>query len=259
MDKKELLDHLANSAEERLLIARAMDKLQQAERKNQPAHTGFLSPQEQALVRELLRLRGGRAVFSGGYPEAERQILACLPDWMERYEDEDLRALRCTFRQDDAPSHRDFLGSLMGMGITREMVGDILIQESSCDVIVMDSVADFLLQSWTSAGRTALRIQEIPVGELQVPEKRFREIRDTVMTLRLDAVTASGLSMSRSKAAELIAAGRVQVNWQECCKGDRAVKEGDVISARGFGKFEIAQVGGVSRKGRTAIVLKQYM
>ncbi|MBU5626617.1 hypothetical protein KQI82_06740 [Oscillibacter sp. MSJ-2] len=259
MDKKTILDRTARSGEERLLLARVLDKMEQAERRNVPAHTAFLSPKEQSAVREVLRLSGGRGVFSGGYKDAERKVLACLPDWMEEYGGEDLRFLRCLFRKEDKLTHRDFLGSLMGMGVARETVGDILVEESSCDLVVLDTVADFLVQSWSSAGTAALRVQEITAGELIVPEAKVQEIRDTVMTLRLDAVAASGFSMSRSKAAELIASGRVQLNWQECTKGDRAVKAGDVITARGFGKFEIAEVGGMSRKGRTAILLKRYV
>lgn len=254
-----ILDRMARSGEERLLLARVLDKMEQAERRNVPAHTAFLSPQEQSAVQEVLKLAGGRGVFSGGYEGAERKVLACLPDWMEQYGGDDLRFLRCSFRKEDKLTHRDFLGSLMGMGVARETVGDILVEEGSCDLVVLDTVADFLIQSWASAGRTALRVREIAAAELIVPQVKVQEIRDTVMTLRLDAVAASGFSMSRGKAAELIASGRVQLNWQECTKGDRTVKAGDVITARGFGKFEIAEVGGMSRKGRTAILLRRYV
>ena len=78
-------------------------------------------------------------------------------------------------------------------------------------------------------------------------------------TLRLDAVTAVGFSMSRAKAAELIASGRVQRNYRETTKPDAAVAEGDVISARGLGKFELSEVGGLSKKGRTAICVRRYL
>ena len=88
---------------------------------------------------------------------------------------------------------------------------------------------------------------------------RVRELRDTVMRLRLDAVAATGFGLSRTKAAELIASGRVQVNHRECTKGDQMLNQGDVVTARGFGKFELSQVGGQSRKGRTAIVVKRYL
>ena len=75
----------------------------------------------------------------------------------------------------------------------------------------------------------------------------------------VDAVTAAGFSMSRAKAQELIASGRVQLNYRETLKSDAPVAEGDVISARGLGKFEIAGVGGLSKKGRTGVMLRRYL
>ena len=101
------------------------------------------------------------------------------------------------------------------------------------------------------------RVVCIGADALRVPEQKVKEIRDTVATLRLDAVTAAGFSMSRGKAAELIAAGRVQKNYREVTKGDASVAQGDVISARGLGKFEVAEVGGLSKKGRTGILLRR--
>lgn len=111
----------------------------------------------------------------------------------------------------------------------------------------------------TSAGRVKLSISEIELSDLSVPELKVKEIRDTVSTLRLDAVAASGFSMSRGKAQELISSGRVQLNYRETLKSDAPVAQGDVISARGLGKFEVAEVGGLSKKGRTALLLHRYL
>ena len=130
--------------------------------------------------------------------------------------------------------------------------------EDSADVLVLDTVADFLLQSWESAGRARLRLSPVDLAHLHIPEVKCREVRDTVSSLRLDAVAAAGFQMARGKAAELISAGRVQVNWQTCTKGDKILSRGDTVSARGFGKLELAEVGGVTRKGRTSITIKRY-
>ena len=97
------------------------------------------------------------------------------------------------------------------------------------------------------------------MDDLAVTELKVKEIRDTVATLRLDAVASTGFSMSRAKAAELIAAGRVQLNYREVTKPDAPVAQGDVVSARGLGKFELAEVGGLSKKGRTAILVRRYL
>lgn len=265
MDKRTLLDKCASGGEERILLARVLDKLEQAERRNIPACTGFLSESEQAAAQALINAAGAaeRCLFTGGFPGAERKLLCFLPDWLEAEAflagQAPIRFLRCTYRPEFRLSHRDFLGSLMGLGLAREKIGDLLVGEAACDLAVADSVAEFLLQSWTSAGRAPLHVSEIASGDLEVPKAQVRELRDTVMSLRLDAVAATGFSLSRTKAAELIAAGRVQVNHRDCLKGDRLLSEGDVVTARGLGKFELSQVGGQSRKGRTAILVKRYL
>ena len=263
MEKSKLLDRCGAEGEDRLLLAKILDRAEQAASRSIPAHTDFLSPQQQTLAQDLLRLAGipeTAWLRQGGYQGAERNILLFLPDWMEPETAESpLRCLRASFRPEYALTHRDILGSLMGMGIVREKVGDILVSSQSADLIVLDTVAEFLLSSWESAGRAKLTVTEIPAAHLHIPAVRCEEVRDTVSSLRLDAVCSTGFRMSRGKAADLIAAGHVQVNWRACTKADKLLSEGDTVSARGFGKFQLAEVGGVTKKGRTAIVVKRYV
>lgn len=265
MDKTVLLDRLGATGEDRLVLARVLDKVRQAQERNIPAATDFLSPQQQMITADLLRLANipeTAYVAWGGYDGAERKLILFLPDWMDAEnvgDDLPIRCLRASFREDDKLNHRDFLGSFMGMGIVREKLGDILVGPDSADLIVLDTVAEFLLQSWNSAGRAKLRVSEIEPGHLHIPEVKCQEVRDTVSSLRLDAVASTGFKMARGKAAELISSGRVQVNWRECTKPDKLLAAGDTISARGFGKFVLAEVGGTTRKGRTSIVIKRYV
>ena len=154
---------------------------------------------------------------------------------------------------------RDFLGSLMGLGIVREKIGDILVGPDSADLVVLDTVEDFLLGSWDSAGRAHLTVTALEPAHLHIPEVKCQEVRDTVSSLRLDAIASTGFRLARGKAAALIESGKVQVNWRECAKPDRLLAEGDTVSARGFGKFELTEVGGVTKKGRTSVLLKRYV
>lgn len=265
MDKGQLLDRAGASGEDRLALAKILDRAAQALTRNVPAATDFLSPQQQTQALDLLRLAGvpeSSYILSGGYEEAERQLFLFLPDWLEPEDAASyspIRALRAAFREADTPGHRDFLGSLMGAGIVREKIGDILVGPDSADLLVLDSVETFLLQSWTSAGRARLAVSSISPDCLHIPAAAREEIRDTVSSLRLDAVTASGFRMARGKAADLIAAGRVQLNWRECTKPDRLLQEGDVVSARGYGKFKLAEIGKLTKKGRIAITLMKYV
>ena len=265
MDKGTLLDRVGASGEDRMFLAKILDRAEQARRRNTPAATDFLSPQQQSQGLDLLRLAGipeNAYVLLGGYEGAERRLFLFLPDWLEAEDAEGqspIRCLRAAFREEYTLTHRDFLGSLMGMGVVREKTGDILVGPSSADLLVLEGVAEFLQQSWSSAGRAKLSVTEIPVEHIHIPAAKFREIRDTVSSLRLDAVVSSAFQMARGKAADLIAAGRVQVNWRDCLKPDKPLSEGDVITARGFGKCELAAVGGVTKKGRTSITLKRYL
>ena len=263
MDKGALLDRLGLAGEDRLALAKVLDKAEQASGRNIPAVTDFLSPQQRARALDLLRLAGiseSAYVLQGGYEGAERQVLQFLPDWMEPETAETpIRCLRAVFREEEQLTHRDFLGSLMGMGIVREKVGDILVAPGSADLLVLEGVADFLLQSWDSAGRARLRVSAIEPEKLHIPAVRRKEVRDTVSSLRLDAVAASGFRLARGKAAALIESGKVQLNWRECVKPDKLLEAGDVVSARGFGKFELSEVGGPTRKGRISIVLQVYV
>lgn len=265
MDKGRLLDRVGAVGEERMLLARVLDRAAQAESRGSPAATDFLSPQQQSLALDLLRLNGtaeGRYVLLGGYQGAERKLLLFLPDWLEAEDAEaysPIRCLRAAFRAEYGLTHRDLLGSLMGMGIVREKVGDILVGPDSADLLVADTVAEFLLQSWDTAGRAKLALRAVDAEGIRVPQVQCREMRDTVSSLRLDAVVSAGFQMARGKAADLIAGGHVQVNWRECVKPDKLLAAGDTVSARGFGKMELAEVGGVTRKGRTSIVLKRYV
>ena len=262
MERKKLLDRIARDGDERILLAHILDKYAQCAQRNVPAATGFLSPAEQRSAQELLHAAAihGGCTFCGGYGRAERKMLLFLPDWQEEVgESEYLTALRCTYRKEETLTHRDFLGALMAQGVTRDTLGDILVSDGSADLIVSRDIAPYLLQNVTSAGRVTLSVGEIGLSELNVPELKVKEIRDTVSTLRLDAVAASGFSMSRGKAQELIASGRVQLNHRETLKSDAPVAQGDVISARGLGKFEVAEVGGLSKKGRTALLLRRYL
>ena len=261
MNRRELLDKLSASAEERVLLGRLWDALERCRSRNVPEESGFLSPHEQALAGQLMQALGvqeGWALW-GGYQGAQRRQMHFLPDWAQGPEAGAIRALRCRFYETDHPTHRDFLGSLMGLGLTREKIGDILVSPQWADVLVGSSVADFLLQEWSQAGRVHLRLSEIGPEEIAVPEQPAKLLRDTVASLRLDSVLAVGFSLSRGKAAEAVTSGKVQVNWTDCQKPDRPVAQGDTLTLRGLGKCVLEEVGHQTKKGRVFVTLKRYL
>ena len=266
MNKKELLDRCARDGEERVLLARTLDKLELSQSRGVPTHTVFLSPSQQASVTDLLHAWGRpRHLFWGGYPDSERRACLFLADWQEENgvlgdPEGPLTAIEAKFPADAALTHRDILGSLMGLGIGRELIGDILLpQPGLCQVAALREAAPILLSQWEGAGRYKVSLSEIPLNRLIPKPAQVKTVRDTVATPRLDAVTASAFSLSRSKAAALIAAGKVSLNHRECLKADSQVGEGDMLTCRGLGKCVVKEVPGRSKKGRTMLVLERYV
>ena len=265
MNKTELLGKLSADPEERLLLARALDKLELCRTRNIPAHTQFLSLTEQAAAERLIAASGHPAhFFWGGFGDAERKLCVFLPDWMSPEDwrldaDCPLSAVRIACPPGCGLTHRDYLGSILGLGITREKVGDLLVGEEGCQAVLLRELEHVLLSQLDQVGRQRVRVSPMAPADLTPPVRQVKQIRDTVATLRLDAVAASGFSLARSKAAALISSGRFQLNYRECFKPDRAVAQGDVISCRGLGKCVVQEVGGTSRKGRILLVLERYV
>ena len=177
-----------------------------------------------------------RMCFFGGTPEAERTMAFFLPDYLE--EDDpaitgQLRCIRLTAAFGE-PGHRDYMGAILGMGVGREWVGDILVEGQRAYILCQPSVERHLL-SIEKVGRCGVKAEEIRLDEIPARERKTEQRRFTVMSPRLDAVCAGMFRLSRTEAARQIEAGAVSLNYDECLKTDAQVGEGDVISLRGAG------------------------
>lgn len=255
------IDKIAQTPEDRMSLAKIWDKINGGIRKNIPANTAFLSPRELEMARFLFGDLEGLFSF-GGTASAERQMLVFLPDYLDEnalFDDSPIACLRATFYQGDSPSHRDFLGALMGIGIARETVGDIYVGQGSCDFFVTKEIAPYLLQNFTAAGRTKVHLKQIPITELQIPTLGTMEIRDTLASLRLDSVISAGFRMGRSQAAQYILSGKAAIDGLPCEKPDKSVMEGASISVRGLGKIRLRTVGGPTKKGRISVIIERYV
>ncbi len=262
-DNAALAKRFAQTDEDRLMLKKALDKRDSAEKRGIPANTKFLSQRQAALCSAMLKAAGDPThMYLGGYEDAQRKLLFFPPDWMDwtpEGSDSPIAVIRCAFSKENDLTHRDILGAMMGLGIERETVGDILVSPGSADIVILREILPFVLQNLVTAGRARLSVTEIPPEQIAVPIAGFEIRKDTVSSLRLDSLVASGFSLSRERAAELIRSGRVTLDYLECLKPDKSVTQGAEISARGLGKFRLDQVGGLTRKGRTAIVIKKYV
>lgn len=243
-------------------MAKIWDKIQSGMRREIATNTCFLTPRELEMAQFLFGDQPGLVRF-GGYEEAERQMLVYLPEYLEegwlQEEDSPVVCLRAAYYQGDSPSHRDFLGALMGAGIARETLGDICVGKGSCDFFVTSEIAPYILQNFTGAGRTKLHIRQIPLSEVCIPEPEMKQVKDTVASVRLDSIISSGFRIGRSLACDYVNAGKCAINGLPCQKPDKTVCEGDKISVRGLGKCRLTQVNGQTKKGRISVVIDRYV
>lgn len=263
MNKREILDHLAPDAQSRVSLARVLDKAEYAQTRNIPASSQFLTDGEQLLAQKALAAAGSaRYQMWGGYDQAERKVCLFLPDWAEELipgsEDDPLAAVAVLVPRESKLTHRDYLGSMMGLGLDRDALGDILVGEAGCQVVCLKSVLPALLTQWTEVGRHAVQVRELPLSALEPGDRDVKLRRETFQSLRFDAVAAAGFGISRSKAAALISSGRVQLNHLPCVKPDRILEAGDSLTAKGLGKCVLARVTGESRKGRIMAEIERY-
>lgn len=261
MDRRNI-DKIAQNDQDRVLLAKLWDKIQGGMRKNIPSNTGFLSPREQEMARFLFGDADG-LYFFGGYAEAERKMLVYLPDYLDEdwlyTQDSCVCCFRATFYDNDSLSHRDFLGALMGAGIARETIGDICVDAGSCDFLTTAEIAPYILQNLEQAGRTKLKLQQIPLVQMQVPQPELQQIQDTVASVRLDSIVSTGFRIGRSQAVQYISAGRAAIDGLPCEKADKVVAEGAKISVRGIGKIHLRQIGKQTKKGRIFVVIDRYV
>ena len=261
MDRNNI-EKIAHNPEDRVLLAKLWDKIQAGMRRNIPANTCFLTPREQEMARFLFGEVPGLHTF-GGYGDAERKMLVYLPDYLEEdalmEDDSPLVCLRATFYEGDTPSHRDFLGALMGAGIARETVGDICVGKGTCDFFVTAEIAPYIEQNFLSAGRTKLRLSRIALQDASIPDPEVKEIKDTLASLRLDSVISSGFRIGRSLAAQHVSAGKAAIDGLPCEKPDKAISEGCKISVRGLGKIKLVSINGKTKKDRISVTIHRYV
>lgn len=246
---------MTGSAQEQSIL-RLRQQAQRAEKLDRPVAGRFVAGEERAAAMREAKSRGIAASFWGGWEGAERAQVCFHPAedepeftavWVEA-------TWHAKFGHAD---HRALLGSLMALGMDRSLFGDLIAREGTAYLCALPEAAAGLPEQWREAGRTALRVRvleepppiEAPSGVL---------FRDTVASMRLDGVLASGMKLSRGKAAELIAAGAVMVDHVPEERNDRLLEAGCLLSIRGFGRIRIREVGDPTRKDRLPVVLEIF-
>lgn len=245
-------------SEEKILLAHLADLERSAARGRGACFSRFLDPQELAVFCRAVQ-PACSVMQWGGYEESERRMLGFFPDYAEP---EPSAFPLCALRVQAAEElgHRTLLGALMSLGIERSLIGDIVQEETGSAVLfVCNSIADYVQMNLTRAGRSRLLLTSVAPESLNLRERAWEPVSGTVASLRLDCVLGLLTGRSRSAVDELLRRELVSVNFAVCTKGALSLSCGDVLSIRHFGRAELIEIGGESRKGRIWITLKRYI
>lgn len=243
--------------------------------------TEFLTPAEAYRLADHVRRRGesGRALFFGGADGAERTVFCAVPDYCLPYEEMEADAAESYIRGAAAEdleatvsailvtgstyrnlSHRDYLGSILALGIRRSVVGDIVLQsDSSAVIFVLTHMSAFLCENLTRIGSDKVTVTPYRIPADFRIERRFETVTDSIASPRLDCVVGGLLNLSRERAKEAVMAGLVELNYETATEIDGIVRDGDLLSVRGYGKFVVDSVSETNRKGRVRLVARRYV
>ena len=266
MDRSNLNKY--KNPEEKLILSKVLDKIEFCSVRNQVQVTDFLDLAQQQLITKFLQLqKETNYIFFGGFEEAERKVAIFYPSKLEDLIQtqkldfgEWIKAIRLTLPNENKGKyeHKNYLGALMKLGIKREKVGDILVDENGADIIIHKDILNFLQTNLLELTRfQKSTLEEISLKNLKKVEIKKEELTITVSSMRLDNIVSELAKCSRNKALELLNQERVFVNFELTTKQTKEIKEKDRITIRGKGRFQIKEILGNTKKGRIMILVEK--
>jgi len=229
------------------------------------AASGFLNPAIQYKLSAYLNGKKGDFYFTfhGGAKETERNVLFVWNcDFGKDYditETNEITVIKISGSGFSVLDHRDYMGAILNLGIEREVIGDIVVFDGYALVFVLSRMADFLCENLTRIGKDKVVCEITLLPPDFSAERKFETVEDTIASNRLDCVVAALINVSREKASTLIRSLAVSHNYTEVEELSANVREGDVVSVRGYGKFKIESISDLTRKGRIKLIAKKYV
>lgn len=247
-----------NQQDDKLFAAKIKDLFEIAYSKSIVRFSSFLDDESQFKAKEIGRSYPLSTMLFGGYPQAERKILGVFPDYAQPEESVfPIRAVTAVYSQAVKLTHRDFLGALMNLGIKRESVGDIVVGEGKTVFLLCEPVLAFVLSEFKRVGRAAVELYDDQPDVIERTQE-FEQISGSVASLRLDCVLSLALKCPRESSSCIIKSGDVSVNYSSRLQRSFVMKENDIFTVRGYGKFILSSVDGNTRKNRLRITIKKY-
>ncbi|KAK9212256.1 hypothetical protein WN943_001638 [Citrus x changshan-huyou] len=241
-------------------VKHILEMARRASSRREVLHSDFLTPPVlKESMMALEKLADVKAVAQGGYPQAERCRLSVGHPEALTSDPDIVAALRQRNFGFQPCSHGDFLGSILGTGIAREKIGDIILQgEKGAQFLVVPELADYLITSLEKVGNVSVSCTRIPLLALEYEPPRTKSFKTIEASLRVDALASAGFKLSRSKLVNLISNGDVRVNWTTVTKNGTTLRTGDIVSVSGKGRIKIGEINS-TRKGKFAVELIQYL
>lgn len=244
---------------------RLLDLANQSRMKNIVIFSDFLNLNELHIFHSnLQKFSFVKWKISGGYEFAERQIVAFIPDAFCLYEEREfsfpitvLEIKPCSLRFAEQLTHRDYLGAVLNLGIDRGKIGDILTEEGRALLFCKPSVKGIICRELCRVRHTTVSVRETDEDQIAIPIQK-EKIQGSVSSVRLDAVIAQVFPGSRSSMTSLIESGKVFVNGKMVLSNGYHLKENDIISVRGMGRFQYLGEISKTKKGRILISLEKY-
>ena len=252
--------------DEKLVLSKVMDKISFCETKNKIQVTDFFDLGQKQLIYNFLNSQKVKNyIFYGGFEEAERVLAVFYPEKLEDLTqninfNEYIKVIRITLPNENKGkyTHQNYLGALMKLGLKREKIGDILVDENGADIIIKEDILKFLITNLSQLTRfQKSEIEEIKLEELRKAVIQKEKMTITVSSMRIDNIVAELAKCSRNKANELLEQERVFVNYEVITKPTKQIKENDKITIRGKGRFEVKQILGNTRKGRIMVEIEK--
>lgn len=217
----------------------------------------FLSPHEWSQLLEIEVKLGIKVFTEGIFQESERRMVAFSN--LEVKPEFPIEIIKIKGKSKfHNLRHKDFLGAVMAQGLEREKMGDFIVEENSCYFPILEDVSSYIKYSLESIGKSPCDV--ITIDDLKdLPEKQYEEKIVTVSSLRLDTIVSSICNLSRSKAEDIISQGKVLVNYYEVSKKDKTLESNDKLIVRGFGKFILKDILGVTSKDKYRILIQKYI
>lgn len=258
-DRTKKAELLARDRDEVLLGRRMLDLDNMCSKRRSTVTTGFLSESEQAYCEMLFHMLDSEVKFMGGYDNAQRCVAVLFYGEACELSECELPYSVLKLEYGAKVSHRDILGSILGLGIERSTVGDILVWDDRTYVFALKEMAPYIERNLFRIGRQSVSVSTVGINEAEIPEVKTEEIFATVASLRLDSVVGEGFRLSRDDAKAAVQKGLVSVNHRVEESASHQIRENDVISLRGRGKIIVDSVGTQSKKGRIRINLLRYV